>query len=159
MAVSGYEIQAAQLYYTRCFDKLSPEKICVLLGAVIYEQRKKNAIDVVISDDSVKVIRKLREREIKFGIKNPIAPLDFSCTDATLAWVSGCDLKKIGTFGLPEGDIIRHFRMIVQLLRAVKASIDDPVVIEKLNEATRLINRDAVDAEAELGVEIKSIGI
>ena len=159
MAVSGYEIQAAQLYYTRCFDRLSPDKICALFGSIIYERRKKNAVEVIVSDDSVKVIRKLREKEIKFGIKNPIAPLDFSCADATLAWVGGCDLKEIGTFGLPEGDLIRHFRMIVQLLRAVKASINDPITIEKLNEATRLINRDAVDAEAELGVELKSVGI
>jgi superfamily II RNA helicase len=161
MAVSGYEIQAAQLYYTRCFDRLSPEQICVLLGAVIYEPRKKKKgvveehLDIFKQDnDGEKVIHKLREKELKFGIKNAINPLDFSYTSITYSWVIGCDLKKIGTFGVPEGDIIRHFRMIVQLLKTIKAQIDDPVTIENLNAAMRLINRGAVDAEAELGVEV-----
>jgi len=74
----------------------------------------------------------------------------------TLAWVSGGNLKKIGEFGVPEGDVIRHFRMIVQLLKTIKMSIDDPVTIENLNTAMKILNRDAVDAEAELGVEVKS---
>ena len=161
MAVSGYEIQAAQLYYKRCFDKLSPEQICVLLGSVIYEQKKKNTFTaeelpemLKISNDVEKIIRKLRDKELKFGITNAIAPLDFSFAAVTFAWVSGCDLKKIGTFGVPEGDIIRHFRMIVQLLRTIRNSIEDSVTIDNLNSALRLLNRDAVDAEAELGVEI-----
>jgi superfamily II RNA helicase len=158
MTVSGYEIQAAQLYYTRCFDKLTPEQICILLGAVIYEQRKKKTFGgeelpdmFKLSNDGEKIIHKLREKELKFGIKNPINPLDFSYTAITYSWVIGCDLKKIGTFGVPEGDIIRHFRMIIQLLRTIKMQIDDPVTIENLNSAIRLLNRGAVDAEAELG--------
>ena len=164
MAVSGYEIQASQLYYTRCFDLLTPEQICVLLGAVIYETRKKNAhISTDLSDmfklnnDGEKVIDKLREKEIKFGIKNAINPLDFSYTGITFAWVSGSDLQKIGSFGVPEGDIIRHFRMIVQLIKTIKSQIEDPVTIENLNSAMRLINRGAVDAEAELGVEVSML--
>jgi len=165
MAVSGYEIQAAQLYFTRCFDKLSPEQICVLLGAVIAEPKKKAcASDELpemfrVVNEGEKVIHKLREKELKFGIKNEINLLEFSFTAMTFAWVSGCDLKKIGTFGVPEGDVIRHFRMIVQLLKTIKLSIEDPVTIENLNAAMRLLNRDAVDAEAELGIEVKSIGI
>ncbi|MCL2845152.1 MAG: DEAD/DEAH box helicase [Chitinivibrionia bacterium] len=165
MAVSGYEIQAAQLYYTRCFDLLSPEDICCLLGAVIYETRKKNAkIDIPetiikINNDGEKVIRKLREKEIKSGIKedNAIKELDFSYTPITLSWVKGGDLEKIGSFSIPEGDIIRHFRMIVQLIKVIKLHIEDPVTIENLNSAMRLINRGAVDAEAELGVEVSSL--
>lgn len=162
MAVSGYEIQAAQLYFSRCLDKLSPEQICVLLGAVIAEPKKKSTFTNAeftemfkIENDGEKIIEKLRDKELKFGIKNAINPLDFSFTALTLAWVNGCDLKKIGEFGIPEGDVIRHFRMIVQLLRTIKMSIDDPVTVENLNAAMRLLNRDAVDAEAELGVEIK----
>ena len=164
MSVSGYEIQAAQLYFTRCFDKLSPEQICVILGAVIAEPKKKGSSTVddlpdffKISNDGEKIIHKLREKELKAGIKNAINPLEFSMTAITLAWVSGGDLKKIGSFGIPEGDVIRHFRMIVQLLRTIKMSIDDPVTIENLNAAVRLINRDAVDAEAELGIEIQGM--
>ncbi|MDR0304570.1 MAG: DEAD/DEAH box helicase [Chitinispirillales bacterium] len=165
MMVSGYEIQAAQLYYTRCFDKLTPEKICVLLGSVIYEQKKKNTCaseelpeSFKMSNDGEKVIRKLREKELKFGIKNPIRLLDFSFAAVTFSWVSGCDLAKIGSFGVPEGDIIRYFRMIVQLLRTIKVSINDEIIIEKLNNAIRLINRDAVDAETEL-VKVLPTGV
>lgn len=155
LVVSGYEIQAAQLYYTRCFDLLTPEQICVLLGALITENRKNRIIthDFVLKTDGDKVIKALRKREEKMGITAPIPELDFSFAAQTYAWASGCNLKQLGDFGIPEGDLIRMFRMIIQLLRTIKFTIDDPVVIEKMTAAIRLLNRDAVDAEAELAVD------
>ncbi len=155
MAVSGYEIQAAELYKSRCFDELSPEKVVVVLAGLITESRKKNQIDAefVFHTDAPKIIKKVRRKEDKAGVKDPIRELDLSLSAPIYAWASGCDLTRLASFGVPEGDLIRILRMVLQLLRSIKLSIDDPVTIEKLNSAMKLINRDAVDAEAELRIE------
>lgn len=155
MAVNGYEIQAAELYKTRCFDELSPEKIVVVLAALITESRKKNQVesDFHIKTDAKKIIRKLRRKEEQAGIKDPIRELDFALAAPIYAWATGCDLSRLGSYGVPEGDLIRVLRMTLQLIRSIKTSIEDPVTIEKLNKAFDMVNRGAVDAEAELKIE------
>lgn len=155
MAVNGYEIQAAELYTTRCFDELSPEKTVVVLAALITEARKKNQIEseFTFKTDAVKIVKQLKRKEELAGVKDPIRVLDFSLAAPVYAWANGCDLSRLGSFGVPEGDLIRILRMTIQLLRSIKQNIDDPVTIEKFNKAMDLINRDAVDAEAELKIE------
>ncbi|MGM0444192.1 MAG: DEAD/DEAH box helicase [Fibrobacterota bacterium] len=153
--VNGYEIQAAELYYRRAFDMLSAKEVCVLLGSLVTENKKKHevAVDFDISMDGAKMIQRLRNHELKEGIKDPIPELNFGLAAPILSWVNGGTLGDLMLFGVPEGDLIRVFRMIVQLIRAIKTNIDDPVTIEKLNEARALINRGVVDAEAELAVD------
>ncbi len=155
MAVNGYEIQAAELYKTRCFDDLTPEKIVVVLAGLITESRKKNQIDsdFTIKTDAIKIIKKLRFKEESAGIKDPIRELDLALAAPIYAWATGCDLTRLASFGVPEGDLIRILRMTLQLLRSIKTNIDDPVTIQKFNTAFDLVNRDAVDAEAELRIE------
>ena len=154
LTVNGYEIQAAELYYSRCFDNLSATQIPILLGALITEQRKKNIelTHVSIKNDGEAIIKKLRKKEIKAGITSPIRELDFSLAAPILSWSQGGDLTQLANYGVPEGDLIRIFRMIVQLIKTLSQNIDDPVTIEKLRDARRLMNRDAVDAEAELAI-------
>ncbi|ERP39130.1 DEAD/DEAH box helicase [Chitinivibrio alkaliphilus] len=159
--VNGYEIQAAELYYRRIFDALSPQEICVVLGALITESRKKDGplSDFEITTDGGKIIRKLRQKELKEGIKDPIPELDYRLAAPILSWVNGGSLGDLLAFGVPEGDLIRVLRMVVQLIRAIKANIEDPVTIEKLAECRLLINRGVVDAEAELKVESTPLDI
>jgi superfamily II RNA helicase len=50
-----------------------------------------------------------------------------------------------------EGELIRYFRMTVQLCRALEQSrAASPALREKSRTLLRRINRDQVDAEAEL---------
>ena len=49
-----------------------------------------------------------------------------------------------------EGELIRYFRMVVQIFREIK---DAPISSEldaKINRAIHLINRDIIDAEKQL---------
>ena len=150
-SVNGYEIQASELYYTRCLDNLPPEQLCVLLASIITEEKKRNIpVDFKIKFDGEKIIKRLRKTEIKFGILSPIRELDLSLAAPVYAWVNGCSLAELGHFRVPEGDLIRLFRMVIQLLKTLKVSIDDPVTVENLKASIELINRDVVDAQAEL---------
>ena len=98
------------------------------------------------------IIHKLRQKEIHFGIDAPIRELDFSYAAPVLSWASGCSLKELESFGVPEGDLIRLLRMTVQLLRTLRDAISDPFIADRMHESLLLINREVVDAQAELEV-------
>jgi superfamily II RNA helicase len=155
-AVNGYEIQAAELYYTRCFEECSAAQLTVVIAAIITEERRnrarQNASEARMRFHGETVLRKLRHKEISFGVDAPIRELDFSLAAPVSAWANGCDLKQLESYGVPEGDLIRLLRMTVQLLRTLRDKIPDPFIADLMHEAFLLINRDVVDAQAELEV-------
>jgi len=155
-AVSGYEIQAAELYYSRSFDELTPTQIPVVLSGLITEEaRSRRAVPVTnisLRFEAQKTIRKLRSKEIKYNIANPIREMDFSMAAPVFAWAGGCDLKELAGFGIPEGDLIRVLRMTIQLMRTLRDRIPDPEICGRMHQALLLVNRGVVDAQAQLEV-------
>lgn len=155
-AVSGYEIQAAELYASRSFDECSIVQIPVLLASLITEESRgrKNApaSSFNMRFSAEKVIHKLRMKEIKHNIKMPIREMDFSLAAPVFAWANGCSLKDLASFGVPEGDLVRVLRMTIQLLRTLRDRIPDTFLADRFHEALVMINRDVVDAQAQLEV-------
>ena len=50
-----------------------------------------------------------------------------------------------------EGELVRYFRMSVQLLRQLaEMPVNDPALRATAEQARRRINRDVIDAEAQL---------
>ncbi len=155
-AVSGYEIQAAELYYSRSFEECSIQQLPVVLAALITEESRsrKNApvSNVTLKFDAEKVIHKLRMKEIKNNITMPIREMDFSLAAPVFAWANGCSLKELESFGVPEGDLVRVLRMVIQLLRTLRDKIPDSFLADHFHQALMLVNRDVVDAQAQLEV-------
>ncbi|HEX3020208.1 MAG TPA: DEAD/DEAH box helicase [Chitinispirillaceae bacterium] len=155
-AVSGYEIQAAELYASRSFDECSVVQLPVLLASLITEESRgrKNApaSSINMRFSAEKVIHKLRMKEIKHNISMPIREMDFSLATPVFAWANGCTLKDLSGFGVPEGDLVRVLRMTIQLLRTLRDRIPDTFLADRFHEALVLINRDVVDAQAQLEV-------
>ena len=155
-AVNGYEIQAAELYASRSFEECTTVQLPVIIAAIISEERKSKACrpvsDVRMRFRGEAIIHKLRQKEIRFGIDNPIRELDFSFAAPVFSWASGCSLKELESFGVPEGDLVRLLRMTVQLIRTLRETIPDPYIADRMHEGLLLINRDVVDAQAELEV-------
>jgi len=155
-AVSGYEIQAAELYFSRSFEDVSVEQLPVILAAIITEEsrgrKKAVASSVRLRFAAEKVIHKLRMKEIRFNILMPIREMDFSLAAPVFAWANGCSLAELSGFGVPEGDLVRVLRITVQLLRTLRDKIPDTFLSDNFHEALLLINRDVVDAQAQLEV-------
>ncbi|HMA64892.1 MAG: DEAD/DEAH box helicase [Fibrobacterota bacterium] len=153
-AVSGYEIQTAELYYSRAFEECTAQQLPVVLAAIITEESRRNTplTSVTLKFDAEKVIHKLRTKEIRAGITNSIREMDFSLAAPIYAWSNGCSLKELESFGVPEGDLVRVIRMTVQLLRTLRDKIPDTFLADRFHEALLLVNRDVVDAQAQLEV-------
>jgi superfamily II RNA helicase len=50
-----------------------------------------------------------------------------------------------------EGEVVRYFRMAIQILREIRESaVCSQVLKERITETIRVMNRDVVDAEKQL---------
>jgi superfamily II RNA helicase len=78
--------------------------------------------------------------------------MDFSLAPPIFAWANGCSLKELESFGVPEGDLVRVIRMTIQLLRTLRDKIPDPFMADRFHQALVLVNRDVMDAQAQLEV-------
>jgi len=155
-AVSGYEIQTAELYYARSFDECTVQQLPVVLAGIVTEDSRRargmKPSSVRLRFDAEKVMHRLRTKELRHNITAPVRELDLSLAAPVYAWAMGCTLRELLAFGVPEGDLVRLLRMVIQLLRTLRDRIPDPVIADRMHEALLLINRDVVDAQAELEV-------
>jgi superfamily II RNA helicase len=88
------------------------------------------------------------EYELYSSIKRP----DWGLTEITARWMDGEEFDAIAeSTDVTAGDIVRHLRMAVQLMRQVRRAIDrDWDLGERLLAAMNRINRDVVDARRQL---------
>ena len=68
------------------------------------------------------------------------------------AWLRGTNFDKTLQFtDCDEGEVVRYFRMSVQVLREIaQAPVASYLLKDKIKETIRVINRDIVDAEKQL---------
>jgi superfamily II RNA helicase len=158
--VNGYEIQAAELYYARALDHCTPAELAAVLCGLVTDQNSRArraaqngpSISYRFTTHPEKVIAELRRKEKRFGILQTINEPDFSYASAVLAWAKGCSLNDLLAYGVPEGDVVRALRMTVQLLRTLRDALPDPELADRMRAAVELVNRDVVDAQAQLQV-------
>jgi ATP-dependent RNA helicase DOB1 len=159
--VYGYELQTTELLFNGFFDRMDEDQVNILAAAIVFESREREwykAAPKGLLDDvfykADKCIDQLRRRERLFGIKGVrVKLLDSSLTSAVYAWSKeGCefgDLKK--HTDTSEGDLVRAFRMTMDLLRQVQRAIaGHDALREKLERSIKKVNRGVVDAERQL---------
>jgi superfamily II RNA helicase len=100
--------------------------------------------------------RKIHVDEVVNEIEPHVPPPHPQMGFAVDAWVKGLDFDEIVDISrLDEGALVRYLRMINQLLRQI---VQAPYTSDSLRaiarDARKLINRDVVDAERQLRVEI-----
>jgi antiviral helicase SKI2 len=97
-------------------------------------------------------LRQIHRREAKFQIRPYTKEPHFHLATAIEKWSRGISFEELMQKStVDEGELIRYFRMVIQLLRQLKGA---PRVSPKLREtatrAQKIINRDLVDAEKQL---------
>ena len=93
----------------------------------------------------------MRKIESKSRIYNFSKPPHFNLAKAMEAWMHGAEFSKIlHLTDTDEGELIRYFRMAIQILREIKDAPISPVLNSRINKALSLINRGIVDAEKQL---------
>ncbi len=157
-SVYGYELILAELYEENILEQLDEFGLGVLAAAVVFEPRKNQRIlniskssrrlRTVCEETYAKITEKESKYRIRFWSKEPA----FHLSSAMEAWLRGTNFDKILQFtDTDEGEVIRYFRMSVQILREINDSkVSSDILKERIRETIRVINRGIVDAEKQL---------
>lgn len=158
----GYELLITEMYFQGLLEQLEKSMLAIIIVAVVFEPRKSQKMPPLfkkiqrLKNISEEISEKIRKKEIKFRIyplsKKPYFHLSISVEK----WMKRMSFEKILSFtDTDEGEVIRYFRMAVQVLREIENSrIISEILKERIKETIQIFNRDIVDAEKQLRVNI-----
>ena len=154
----GYELLLSEMHGDGILDELGEMKLNVLLSGLVFEPRKGDhpvrlsSKNEGLLRESERYSRVIHRKESKYRISPHTKLPHFHLASVVEAWTKGEAFEKL--FRLTqadEGELVRHFRMIIQLLKDLSNA---PHTSERLrataDRARRLINRSVVDAERQL---------
>lgn len=154
----GYELLLSELLEEGYLETLDETKLSVLLCAMVFEPRKNQEMRKLpprldeIEKSAMRSLKKIHTKELAQKVYPQTKLPYFNLSLALEAWIAGCRFQDLVELtDVDEGEVIRYFRMVIQLLRQLKQA---PQVSDKLRQiakgAQSKINRDLVDAERQL---------
>jgi len=160
--VYSFELQIGELFESGFLESLDERMLFVIISSLVYEPRK--------GEKKPKLNKRIKrlKRELNLFIKEihtqerryRIYPLSkkfyFHITQASSAWYEGISFYKLTNFSaIDEGELVRYFRMTIQVLREMLSSkAIDTSFKSKIRNCISRVNRDVVDAEKQLRQEI-----
>jgi superfamily II RNA helicase len=153
----GYEMSLAELYEQGVLEELSEIELGILAVAVVFEPRKGARMPRI--NRQVKSLRNVTEIALKrihhieerYGITPPSKEYRYHLSPVIEAWMKGAEFNLLLTMvDADEGELIRYFRMGVQILREILDTHASKALKDKVKNAIKLINRDIIDAENQL---------
>ena len=154
----GYELLLAELHQRNALAPLEPLRLALLMAAVVYEPKPRmqapkshRLIDQLEALCRAPIAR-IHKEEARFRIAPRTKTPSFHLTRALEAWMSQAPFDQLTKLcDVDEGEIVRYFRMTVQLLRQLSESpAADDTLKRNAEKAFRRINRGVIDAEAQL---------
>ena len=158
VSIYGYELFLSELFQMGILDALSLPDLGMLLLALVYEPRRGGPPVHLsrhireLAGQAQEILDKIHQEERRLRISPMTKGPSFHLSAAIERWIGGADFEKTVQIGnVAEGELIRYFRMTVQLCRALTlAPAASKSLKEKAGHLLHFINRDQVDAEAEL---------
>jgi superfamily II RNA helicase len=156
--VYGYELILSELYDENILEQLDEFGLGILAVATVFEPRKNQRMPSVsknarrIKRTCEEIYGEIKAKEIKYRIY-PVSKIpSFHLSTSIEGWLRGTNFDKILQFtDTDEGEVVRYFRMAIQILREINdAKVASYVLRDKLKETIRVINRDIIDAEKQL---------
>ncbi|MBZ0167186.1 MAG: hypothetical protein K8I00_10310, partial [Candidatus Omnitrophica bacterium] len=157
--VYGYETLLAELYDQGILDELTATQLAVLAVAMSFEPRKgmrkprmsKSAQYLQrIGND---IIFPILRAEHTLRIKPYSKACHFHLAAAMEAWIQGGDFAQVmNCTSADEGEVVRYFRMAIQLLKEMTEGPVSDGLKARAHDAIHRINRDVIDAEKQLRV-------
>ncbi len=153
----GYEIFLTETFFDNILDNLPTEELVIVFSALIFDsdtkyvknyQKSKTHYFAQIEKKSEEILK----IEKYFNINNSHKGLNYALSYETSLWFNGADLEKLyESTQVYLGDIIRHFRQVLQLCRELMEVVQGyKSFTEKLYEIIIKLNRSEVDAYKQL---------
>jgi len=156
--VYGYELLLSELYERNLLEQLDEFGLGIMAAAAVFEPRKnqqllnlsKNARRIRAACEEI--YARIKQVEISRRIYPVSKEPYFHLSGCMEAWLRGSSFEKtLLLTDTDEGEIVRYFRMSIQILREIgDAEVASASLKDKIRETARVINRDIIDAEKQL---------
>jgi superfamily II RNA helicase len=155
--IYGYELSLTELYKEGVLEKLSEHELGILALALVFEPRRgstkpkpgKRLKD--LEHITEMLLRDIQRTEKRYRIAPLSKIYHYDMSSCLEAWMNGEEFDKILRYiDADEGELIRYFRMAIQILREILDTPVSPEVRDRVRKAIQLINRDVIDAEKQL---------
>jgi len=157
--IFGYELIISELWERNYFENLSWKDLGVVICATVTEVRpgeKMPRLDKMakkLKTELEQTARKIQKIERKFKIYPQIKTPHFQLANAIKGWLEGKSFGEILELThSDEGEIIRNFRMTIQILRDINQEIISENLRNKIQKLFTTLNRDLIDAEWQLKI-------
>jgi len=155
--IHGYELPFGELYKSNLINDLYPKDLAYIALALVYEPKRgeRTTPDHGRSKYLYKISRPIISRIHKYeksnNIKYPSPAFNFNLSKAAEMWMKGESFSWcVYQADIDEGDLVRYFRMSIQILRELLNTGLPNKLISKIEKAISFLNRDIIDAEREL---------
>jgi len=155
--IYGYELSLTELYACGIMENLSAREIAILCLALVFEPKKRSSMPALsketrrLTQHTEKIVGALNRMEKLKKIVPLSKSYHFNLTPCFEAWINNYNFDKIFSFtDADEGELIRYFRMCIQILREILDTPASDALKNKIKSIIDLINRDIVDAEKQL---------
>jgi superfamily II RNA helicase len=157
--INGFELQVTELLFRGALENLGVEALAVVFVGLVYEERRRfdggfvpAKLQGTVRSRVQREVHALHEAAAAHGLQASIKLPDWGLTPAVVAWIDGSPFEALEDLtDATPGDVVRNFRMAIQLMRQVRRAIHpDWDVHARLGEAMEALNRDVVDARAQL---------
>lgn len=155
--IYGYELSLSELYGKGVLENLSGLELGILCLALVFEPRKHSSLPKLnrmakslkhTTDNTIYNIEKI---EKKLRIRPLSKKYYFHLSSCLEAWIRNEAFDSILDYtDVDEGEIIRYFRMAIQILREVMDTPCSEEFKSRIHKLINIINRGIIDAEKQL---------
>lgn len=154
----GYELLLAEMHSDKVIEDFNERDLNILISGLIYEPRKNEKPPKLsprqkqLEKMALDYAQLIHRKESNLRIYPYTKPPRFHLASAVEAWTEGREFQELFRFtAADEGELVRHLRMIIQLLREIHFAKGVSDKLKALSgKAKEKINRGVVDAEKQL---------
>lgn len=157
--MGSHDLVMTELVLDNFLRDRSPAEIAALLSCMVFQQRNASAPELNASlEKGIAEIKKVAERvgqaQKDCGMEQPVQDyveqFNFGLVEVVFEWARGMPFAEITQLtDVQEGVIVRTIQRLDETLRDVKDAarvIGEPVLYQKMDEASTIIKRDIVFA-------------
>ncbi|MFA6073249.1 MAG: DEAD/DEAH box helicase [Candidatus Woesearchaeota archaeon] len=143
MRIYTQELLVTDLFCSMLTKSFTEEEILLLVGRISFEEKKNTRFDTKKKNISNSIMKKLSDNKDLFVYfkKNQIFLLETFLTE----WYEGCEFIDLMKYSnMPEGDIVRFIRQILDLLQQIQHATMDEEFRQKVLRIKDKLDRDVV---------------
>jgi len=153
----GNELPMSELFGYGVLEDLSLKQLGILALAAVFEPRPnvkkcKPGPEVrALEKITTQVVKGIHRFEKKMGLTHFSKRFYYELSASIMDWMEKKAFEKlVEALQIDEGELIRYYRMSLQILREMLETPASESLKGKVNQAIELINRGVIDAEEQL---------